>query len=225
MTRSFNHVDTWVFDLDNTLYPASCRLFDQIDVKMGEFVSRALGLTYAEAKLRQKQLYYKHGTTLRGLMQEHDMQPEGFLDYVHGIDYSPVKADANLAKAIKALPGRKLVYTNGTVAHATNVMDNLGITNLFDGVFDIIHADYIPKPARAPYDVFLKHHKVDALKAAFFEDIAQNLMVPHAMGMITVLVTSDDNQDAAHLNVGSEDNFIDHATDNLPQFLHALQNH
>jgi putative hydrolase of the HAD superfamily len=225
MTRSFKHVDTWVFDLDNTLYPASCRLFDQIDVKMGEFVSRALGLTYAEAKLRQKQLYYKHGTTLRGLMQEHDMQPEGFLDYVHGIDYSPVKADADLAKAIAALPGRKLVYTNGTVAHATNVMNNLGITNLFDGIFDIIHADYIPKPARAPYDVFLKHHTVDATRAAFFEDIAHNLEVPHAMGMVTVLVTSDDNQDAAHLNAGAKENYIDHATDNLPQFLHSLPKH
>jgi putative hydrolase of the HAD superfamily len=225
MTRSFNHVDTWVFDLDNTLYPASCRLFDQIDAKMGEFVSRSLGITYAEAKLRQKQLYYKHGTTLRGLMQEHDMQPEGFLDYVHGIDYSPVKADADLAKAIAALPGRKLVYTNGTVAHATNVMNNLGITNLFDGIFDIIHADYIPKPARAPYDVFLKQHTVDATRAAFFEDIAHNLEVPHAMGMVTVLVTSDDNQDAAHLNAGAKENYIDHATDSLPQFLHSLPKH
>jgi putative hydrolase of the HAD superfamily len=225
MTRSFNHVNTWVFDLDNTLYPASCRLFDQIDVKMGEFVSRALGLTYAEAKLRQKQLYYKHGTTLRGLMQEHDMQPEGFLDYVHGIDYSPVKSDSDLTKAIAALPGRKLVYTNGTVAHATNVMNNLGITHLFDGIFDIIHADYIPKPARAPYEVFLKHHAVDATRAAFFEDIAHNLEVPYAMGMVTVLVTSDDNQDAAHLNAGAKENYIDHATDNLPQFLRSLPKH
>ncbi len=225
MTRSFRHVDTWVFDLDNTLYPASCRLFDQIDVKMGEFVARALGMTYAEAKLRQKQLYYKHGTTLRGLMQEHDMKPEGFLEYVHGIDYSPVKADTDLAKAIKNLPGRKLVYTNGTVAHATNVMNNLGITDLFDGIFDIIHADYIPKPARAPYDVFLKHHTVDATRAAFFEDIAHNLEVPHAMGMVTVLVTSDDNQDAAHLNAHTKESYIDHATENLPQFLHSLPKH
>ena len=223
MTRSFNHVDTWVFDLDNTLYPASCRLFDQIDVKMGEFVSRALGLTHAEAKLRQKQLYYKHGTTLRGLMQEHDMQPEGFLEYVHGIDYSPVQADPHLAKAIDALPGRKLVYTNGTVAHATNVMNNLGITGLFDGIFDIIHADYIPKPARAPYDVFLKHHTVDATRAAFFEDLAHNLEVPHAMGMVTVLVTSDD-KDAAHLNASGDETHIHYKTDDLARFLTALKN-
>jgi putative hydrolase of the HAD superfamily len=223
MTRSFNHVDTWVFDLDNTLYPASCRLFDQIDVKMGEFVSRALGVSYADAKKRQKELYYKHGTTLRGMMQEHDMKPEGFLDYVHGIDYSPVKADTHLANAIKALPGRKLVYTNGTVAHATNVMNNLGITSLFDGIFDIIHADYIPKPARAPYDVFLRHHAVDATRAAFFEDLAQNLEVPHAMGMVTVLVTSDDNLDAAHLNAGADGAHIHYKTNDLAAFLKALQ--
>jgi putative hydrolase of the HAD superfamily len=219
----FGHIDTWVFDLDNTLYPASCRLFDQIDVKMGEFVSRALGVSYADAKKRQKELYYKHGTTLRGMMQEHDMKPEGFLDYVHGIDYSPVKADTHLATAIKALPGRKLVYTNGTVAHATNVMNNLGITGLFDGIFDIILADYIPKPARAPYDVFLKHHAVDATRAAFFEDLAQNLEVPHAMGMVTVLVTSDDNLDAAHLNAGADGVHIHYKTNDLAAFLKALQ--
>ena len=147
-----------VFDLDNTLYPASCRLFDQIDVRKGEFVSNLLGVSYADAKKRQKELFYKHGTTLRGLMLEHGAEPGPFLDHAHSIDYSPVKPDAALVDAIANLPGRKLVFTNGTVRHAEAVMNNLGVTSLFDGIFDIVHADYIPKPTRAPYDVFLRHH-------------------------------------------------------------------
>lgn len=222
MTRGFAHVDTWVFDLDNTLYPASCRLFDQIDVKMGEFVSRTLGVSYPEAKARQKDLFYKHGTTLRGMMVEHGMEPAAFLDYVHAIDYSPVKADPHLVEAIAALPGRKLVFTNGTVRHAENVMRNLGVERLFDGIFDIVHSDYVPKPARMPYDQFVQHHAVDARRAAFFEDIARNLEVPHAMGMVTVLVTHDDNRDANHLNAGADGAHVHHRTSNLAAFLTHL---
>ena len=109
--KGFDHVDTWVFDLDNTLYPASCRLFDQIDVKMGEFVSRLLGIEFAEAKRRQKELFYRHGTTLRGLMVEHGVPPDGFLDYVHDIDHSPVPPNKPLDDALHALPGRKLIFT------------------------------------------------------------------------------------------------------------------
>jgi putative hydrolase of the HAD superfamily len=216
---AFNHIDTWVFDLDNTLYPASCRLFDQIDVKIGEYVAGKLNMTYADAKLYQKQLYYKHGTTLRGLMQEHGLQPEGFLDYVHDIDYAPVNPDAHLAKAITALPGRKLVFTAGTVAHATRAMDRLGVTSLFEGIFDIVHADYVPKPQRAPYEGFLKTHDVNPKQAAMFEDIPRNLKVPHDMGMVTVLVTHEDNRDAKHLNEGRDGAHVHHTTDDLAGFL------
>jgi putative hydrolase of the HAD superfamily len=216
---AFRNIDTWVFDLDNTLYPASCRLFDQIDVKMGEFVSKLLGLSYAEAKAHQKKLFYKHGTTLRGLMVEHSLKPEGFLDYVHNIDYSPIAADAALAREIEKLPGRKLVFTAGTVAHATSAMNQLGITHLFDDIYDIIHADYVPKPQRAPYETFIKAHDVDPMRSAFFEDIARNLEVPHAMGMVTVLIKSDDNRDANHLNEGSDGAHVHHVTDHLAGFL------
>lgn len=218
--KSLNHIDTWVFDLDNTLYPASCRLFDQIDVKMGEYVSRALGLSYADAKKRQKELFYKHGTTLRGMMEEHAMHPEGFLDYVHNIDYSPVKADDALASVLKKLPGRRLVLTNGTTKHATSVMDQLGITHLFDGVFDIIDSDYVPKPQRGPYETFIKRHAVKPESAAMFEDIARNLEVPHELGMVTVLITSDENGDANHLNAETIGQHVHHVTDDLAGFLH-----
>ncbi len=220
--RTFNHVDTWVFDLDNTLYPASCRLFDQIDVKMGEFVSTLLNVPYAEAKSLQKQLYYKHGTTLRGLMQEHGLKPEGFLDYVHNIDYSPIAADAALATEIEKLPGRKLVFTAGTVAHATRAMDRLGITHLFDDVFDIIHADYIPKPQRPPYEAFIKRHNVNPERSAMFEDIARNLEVPHDMGMVTILVTHQDNDGAKYLNDSDDGDHIHHITQNLSHFLQTI---
>jgi putative hydrolase of the HAD superfamily len=215
----FRDIDTWVFDLDNTLYPASCRLFDQIDLRMGEFVSNLLGVSYADAKLRQKELYYKHGTTLRGLMLEHGIAPGPFLDHAHSIDYSPVQPDPALANAITALPGRKLVFTNGTVRHAEAVMNNLGITSLFDGIFDIVHADYIPKPARAPYDQFLAHHTVNPKRSAFFEDIAHNLKVPHDMGMVTVLITHDDNGDARYLNEGADGAHVHFKTNDLATFL------
>jgi putative hydrolase of the HAD superfamily len=215
----FNHIDTWVFDLDNTLYPASCRLFDQMHVKMGEFVSRSLGLTFVEAKAYQKKLFYEYGTTLRGLMVEHGQQPGNFLDYVHDIDYTPVQHDAVLGSALDRLPGRKLIFTNGTVKHAENVMQRLGVTDKFDGIFDIVHSDYIPKPTKEPYDKFVGAYAVTAARAAFFEDIARNLEIPHAMGMTTVLVTDENNQDAAQLNLGSTGQHVHHTTSNLAAFL------
>ncbi len=220
--KAFQDINTWVFDLDNTLYPASCRLFDQIDVKMGEFVSQLLQVPYAEAKTLQKKLYYKHGTTLRGLMQEHGLKPEGFLDYVHNIDYSPIAKDAGLVAEIERLPGRKLVFTAGTVAHATRAMDRLGVTHLFDDIFDIVHADYVPKPQRSPYDQFVKRHNVNPKRAAMFEDISRNLEVPHDMGMVTVLVTHDDNDGAKHLNDSARGEHVHHSTTNLSHFLNSI---
>ena len=220
--KGFQHVDTWVFDLDNTLYPASCRLFDQIDMKIGEYVADKLGMLFADAKLYQKQLYYRHGTTLRGLMQDHGLKPEGFLDYVHDIDYSPVVPDANLVKAIAALPGRKLVFTAGTVAHATRAMDRLGITSQFEAIYDIVHADYVPKPQRPPYEGFLLTHSVNPKSAAMFEDIPRNLEVPHEMGMVTVLVTHEDNRDAKHLGEGRDGVHVHHHTNDLARFLETI---
>ena len=141
------------------------------------------------------------------------------LDYVHNIDYSSIAADAVLAREIEKLPGRKLVFTAGTVAHATRAMDRLGVTHLFDDIYDIIHADYVPKPQREPYDGFLKAHNVNPKNSAFFEDIARNLEVPHALGMVTVLVKSAENKDANHLNEGSDGPHVHHVTEHLAGFL------
>lgn len=220
--RGFSHIESWIFDLDNTLYPASCRLFDQMHVKMGEYVSRLFNVDYAEAKRIQKTLFHKHGTTLRGLMVEHNHAPEGFLDYVHDIDYAPVPHSPELLAALEKLPGRKLVFTNGTRAHAQRVMDRLGISEAFHGVFDIVDSDHIPKPDATPYRKFLAAHDVEPTRAAMFEDIARNLEVPHAIGMTTVLVTSDENEDANILNTQSESGHVHHVTHDLARFLANL---
>ena len=220
--RGFSHVDTWVFDLDNTLYPASCRLFDQIDVKMGDFVSRLLGVDHAEAKRRQKEMFYRHGTTLRGLMTEHGITPGDFLDYVHDIDHSAVPANQPLDEALHALPGRKLIFTNGTVAHAEKVLNRIGIPHHFGDIFDIVHADFIPKPEMEPYRKFVRQTGIRPETAAMFEDIARNLLAPHELGMTTVLVTSPDNHDAAHLNRTAGDAHIHHVTGDLAGFLSGL---
>ena len=217
--KAFFHIDTWVFDLDNTLYPASCRLFDQMHVKMGRYVMRRFGVDDAEASRIRHHLYLKHGTTLRGLMVEHGEAPEAFLEEVHDIDYSVVPHSPELVTAIERLPGRKLVFTAGTAEHAARAMMRLGVAHLFDAVYDIVAADHISKPAREPYDKFVLEHAVTPQRAAFFEDIARNLEVPHAMGMATVLVASDDSFD----DEAGEVDHVDHRTEDLPAFLAGLQ--
>ena len=223
--RGFDHIDTWVFDLDNTLYPASCRLFDQIDVRMGEFVSRLLKVEYAEAKRQQKQMFHKYGTTLRGLMVEHGINPDGFLDYVHDIDHSPVPPNPLLDQSLHGLPGRKLIFTNGTVAHAEKVLARLGVTHHFGDIFDIVHSDFIPKPEIEPYRKFVSHTGINPGTSAMFEDIARNLEAPHALGMTTVLVVAPENHDAEHLNKatgGADQPHIHHVTGDIAAFLSGL---
>jgi putative hydrolase of the HAD superfamily len=212
--RGFDHIDTWVFDLDNTLYPESCRLFDQMHVRMSDFIIQEFGVDQTEANRRRREYYLKYGTTLRGLMVEHDMPPTAFLNYVHQIDYTAVKHSAELQTALRQLPGRKLIFTNGTTGHAQRVLKRLGIENDFDGIFDIVDSDYIPKPARTPYDKFATQFEIDPARAAMFEDIDLNLEAPHAMGMTTVLVTEDKKYNAP---------YVHHTTNDLVNFLKNIQ--
>ena len=222
---NFDHVESWVFDLDNTLYPPSCRLFDQVDERMGSFIANLLGVDRAEAKRVQKKYFHEHGTTLRGLMVEHQVNPDEFLDYVHDIDHSPVAENRALGQPLEALPGRKVIFTIGTVAHAESVMKRLGVDHLFDGIFDIVHSDFLPKPQRAPYEKFMAAMRVEPSRAAMFEDIARNLEVPHALGMVTVLVTSPDNHDGNLINElsgGIAHAHVQHVTDDLAGFLEKI---
>jgi putative hydrolase of the HAD superfamily len=221
--RGFAHIETWIFDLDNTLYPASCRLFDQIDEKIGAFVSARLKVDAIEARRIQKSFYHEYGTTLRGLMERHQVEPLEFLDFVHDIDHSPVAADKILDEVLHRLPGRKLVFTNGSVRHAEKVLDRLGITHHFGDIFDIVHAEYIPKPAIEPYRKFIGRTGIAPERSAMFEDIARNLEAPHALGMTTVLVTSPDNEESAMLNRrDAETPHVHHVTSDLPAFLAKL---
>jgi putative hydrolase of the HAD superfamily len=184
----FSHVTDWVFDLDNTLYPRHCDLFAQIDWKMTDYVARLLDLDRQQARIVQKQLYREFGTTLRGLMMRHHIDPHDFLSVVHDIDYSPVTPNPVLGELIAALPGRKHIFTNGDVGHARRTTDRLGISGHFHGVFDIVAADLVPKPAREPYLKFLDVHGVVPADAVMFEDMPRNLDVPAELGMGTVLV-------------------------------------
>ncbi|MEO0496753.1 MAG: pyrimidine 5'-nucleotidase [Pseudomonadota bacterium] len=223
-TDDFAHINTWIFDLDNTLYPRSCDLFAQIDVKMTQFVAGVLKTDdLVAARHLQKQLFRDYGTTLNGLTKHYGIEPVAFLDYVHDIDYSPVPTDTGLDMILSRLDGRKLVHTNGDVPHAMRTMERLGIADLFSGVFDIVAADYEPKPSAFGYEKFWSDYDINPANAAMFEDMARNLEVPKANGMTTVLVKAD----APHLGEswehhGHEEPYIDHATTDLPGFLASL---
>jgi putative hydrolase of the HAD superfamily len=223
--RGFSHVDTWVFDLDNTLYPHHLNLWQQVDERIREFVGKFLDIGRDEAFRVQKDYYRRYGTTMRGLMTEHGLNPDDFLDFVHEIDHSPLTPNPTLGAAIEALPGRKLILTNGTRKHADAVMRRLAIHHHFEDVFDIVAAELEPKPQPQTYDRFLKAHGVDPASAAMFEDLARNLAVPHALGMTTVLVvplgTREVFRESWELE-GPGEPHVDHVTDDLAGFLERI---
>ncbi len=224
-TGAFAHVDTWIFDLDNTLYPSHSNLFRQIDDRIRDFVARALGLDHEAAHAIQKDLYRRYGTSLRGLMTEHGVEPDAFLDYVHDIDHSILAPDPQLADAIAGLPGRRFIMTNGTRAHAEKTAARLGITEHFDDIFDIVAADLIPKPSVEAYSTFFQLHGITPATSAMFEDLAHNLAVPHAAGMKTVLILpkgiGEAFRDAFEAD-GQLEPHVDFSTDDLAGFLTAL---
>lgn len=212
----------WIFDLDNTLYPARCNLFDQVDRRMGRFISQALGVSHDEARRLQKDYFREYGTTLSGLMDRHGVDPHDFLTFVHDIDYSPIARDARLDATLDALAGRKVIFTNGTVAHAEAVTRRLGVDRHFDAIFDITAADFVPKPRAEPYRRLIDDHDIVPAEAVMVEDIAQNLAIPAEMGMATVWVRTDH----AWSRPGVADSpdqppapYIDHVTDDLAAFL------
>ena len=220
--RAFGQVETWVFDLDNTLYPHHLNLWQQVDERIRAFVADFLKVPKDEAFRLQKDYYKRYGTTMRGLMAEHGMQPDDYLDYVHQIDHSPLTANPALGDVLEKLPGRKLILTNGTRKHAEAVMKRLDIDRHFEDVFDIAAADLDPKPMPQVYERFLKRHDVDPRKSAMFEDLARNLEVPHMLGMTTVLVVPEGERvvlrEAWELE-GHDAPHVDHLTDDLAGFL------
>jgi len=223
--RGFEAVDTWVFDLDNTLYPHHVNLWEQVDARIRDYIADFLKLTHEQAFRLQKDYYRRYGTSLRGLMEEHGLDPDEFLDIVHQIDYSPLTPNPALGAAIARLPGRKFILTNGTSAHAGKVMRRLGIEDRFEAVFDIAAAALEPKPRPLVYDRFLARHQVDPAKAAMFEDLARNLEVPRALGMTTVLVVPGGSREVFREEwelAGRDAAHVDHVTDDLAGFLRGI---
>ena len=228
---SFGHVRNWVFDLDNTLYPAECDLFAEIDTRMTDFVSRLLDMPPEEARKIQKHYYATYGTTLSGLMRVHKIDPKDFLHYVHEIDLSPLPDLPVLRDALTTLPGRKFVYTNGSRRHAERVVEKMGLAHIFDGSFGIEDSGYAPKPHQASYDSFCAMHDVAPKDAIFFEDLARNLLPAKDMGFTTVLVHSE--KDWSHEPVEARPanlddllgddgpDHIDYVTGDLAAFLEA----
>lgn len=179
---------TWVFDLDNTLYPADCDLFSQVDQRIGAFVAKLTGYDRDAARAFQKQLFMEHGTTLNGLMKLYDVEPDDFLNFVHDIDFSPIERDTRLRAALQRLPGRHVIYTNADAVYAERVLERLGISDQFDGIFDIVAADFKPKPEPEPYDALIDRYGIDPNEAVMVEDMARNLRPARALGMETVWI-------------------------------------
>jgi putative hydrolase of the HAD superfamily len=221
----FANVRDWVFDLDNTLYPHHVDLFSQIDRNMTAYVAALLQMEPDAARVVQKRYYLEHGTTLQGLMIHHGVDPDSFLEQAHAIDYTGLVPQPELAAAIKALPGRKFIFTNGSVKHAQATAGALGILDHFDDIFDIVAADYVPKPAGSTYDKFASLHRVDTKNAAMFEDLPRNLTVPKALGMRTVLLVPQ-NLEGTFTEwwerQSDADGHVDYVTDDLTRFLQAL---
>jgi putative hydrolase of the HAD superfamily len=223
--RTFTHIDTWVFDLDNTLYPHHVNLWQQVDARIGEFVSAWLKISAAEARVIQKDYYRRYGTTMRGMMTEHGVRADDYLAYVHKIDHSPLEPNPAMGAAIAKLPGRKLILTNGSTDHADAVLQRLGIGAHFEAVFDIIAADLEPKPALRTYEKFLRDHAVDPSTSAMFEDLSRNLVVPHQLGMTTVLVVPDGSKEVVREDwelEGRDAGHVDHVTGDLTGFLQKV---
>lgn len=204
MRHAFSHIRVWVFDLDQTLYRPEVRLFDQIQVKMTDYVVKALGVTSERADHLRDHYWRTYGTTLAGLMAEHQIDPLPYLRDVHDIDFSGLTADPPLADAIAALPGRRIVFTNGSQPYAHEVLAALGLKDTFDAVYGVEHAGFIPKPEQAAFEAVFALDGLDPQQGAMFEDDPRNLAVPHGMGMRTVLV-GPDALDAAHIHYHTTD--------------------
>ena len=215
--KNFN---TWIFDLDNTLYSAETGIFDQIDQLMGKFISKHLNLEMPEAKKLQKEYFKEHGTTLRGLMDNHNINPELFLNEVHKLDYSIIKSDILMKKALENLKGRKIIFTNANKSHVDNVLNRLNINNLFNSVYDITDANYFPKPDIRTYKNLVNKYNIDATKTVMFDDIARNLVPASKLGFTTVWI--DIGKENYSDDIENSKKYLNYETTSLPLWLNSI---
>ena len=211
-------INDWIFDLDNTIYPARTNLFLRVAVRITEFVAKHYQVPHDEARVIQKDLFHRYGTTMRGMMTEEAICPDTYLNFVHDIDLSDMPLDQELDRMIGALPGRKHIFTNGTVPHAENVLNAFGIRHHFDQIFDIVAADYIPKPEQHAFDQFMKKTGIDPTSAVMIEDMARNLQPAAALGMRTVWLDSDLDWATS----GADSDYVHYRAEDLKGFLAAV---
>ena len=220
MSTLDKQIKTWIFDLDNTLYSADSGIFQQVHDLMGKFVSNHLNIDIEDAKIIQKNYYKQHGTTLRGMMDNHGVDPDHFLAEVHKLDYSIVGPNHKLNEELKKLQGRKIIYTNANMQHALDVLKRIELSNFFDEIYDIKMANYIPKPELTPYEQMVAQFDIETKSSAMFDDIAKNLVPAKNVGFTSVWI------DAGYENfsddVKASKKYLDHETTNITKFLEEV---
>tara|TARA_B100000686_G_scaffold192700_1_gene199416 strand:+ start:26840 stop:27514 length:675 start_codon:yes stop_codon:yes gene_type:complete len=220
MNMDLNKIDSWVFDLDNTLYSAETGIFDQVDKLMGEYIVKYLNVDISEAKIIQKKYFKEHGTTLKGLMDNYNIIPEHFLDEVHKLDYSIIKPNLELKKALNKIKSEKIIFTNANRSHVNAILDRLEINGAFDGIFDITDANYIPKPEMISYENLIKKFNIDKNKTIMFDDIAKNLVPASKIGFKTVWIdTGNENYSD---DIANSRKYLDYETTDLPLWLNSI---
>ena len=216
--KELKSIKCWIFDLDNTLYSGKTRVFEQVDKKMSEYISKKLNVSTAEAKEIQKNYFHEYNTTLNGMIKNHKIDANEFLEYVHNIDIDFLKKDQMLSEELNKLDGKKIIFTNGSRKHALNVTKRIGIDQYFDDIFDIVDCEFVPKPAIQSYKKLVEKHKIDPKLCGFVEDIARNLKPAYELGMKTVWIENDE----PWAKKFSDGDFIDFKTNNLSEFLKQI---
>jgi len=216
--KALRSIKCWIFDLDNTLYSGDTKVFEQVDKKMSKYISDKLNVSIEEAKKIQKNYFYEYNTTLNGMIKNHKIDPDEFLEFVHDINIDFLEKDTELAKEIEKLEGKKIIFTNGSKKHALNVTKRIGIDQYFDDIFDIVNANFIPKPSMEPYKKLVEKHKIDPKLCVLVEDIARNLKPAYEMGMKTIWIENDE----PWAKKFSDSNFINYKTNNLSEFLKKI---
>ena len=217
MSTLKNKISTWIFDLDNTLYSADSGIFQQVHTLMSKFVSAHLNIDIKKATELQRKYYRQHGTTLRGLMDNHNVDPDHFLSEVHQLDYSIVGPNFKLNRELKKLKGRKIIYTNANRQHANDILIRLELTNVFDEIFDIKTANYIPKPEASPYEQIISDFNIDPITTIMFDDIAKNLVPAKNVGFASVWI--DVGYENFSDDIAKSKKYLDYETKDLSLFL------
>jgi len=216
--KEFKSIKYWLFDLDNTLYSGKTKVFEQVDKKMSQYISNKLNVSVDEAKKVQKNYFYEYNTTLNGMIKNHKIDANEFLEFVHDIDIDFLQKDLELGSQIQKLDGQKIIFTNGSRKHALNVTKKIGINQHFDYIFDIVDSDFIPKPLVEPYKILVEKHKIDPKLSVFVEDIARNLKPAYEMGMKTIWIENDE----PWAKKFSDSSFVNYKTNNLSEFLKKI---